>query len=127
MFRFDSSFAKQAADEECSDVLRAILFWTISQHGRLYDHKVWGKEEKAQFMARHKPWPKKKELFAKKHYTDIAVETGKWLDNREIFVFCYLVRNFWKEVVREGMREDEIWVTSLFDLVLNVVKPTQPM
>ena len=127
MFRFDNSFAKQAVDEDCSDVLRAILFWIISQHGRLYDHKVWGKEEQAQFMARHKPWPKKKELFAKKHYADIAVETGKWLDNREIFIFCYLVRNFWKRVVREEMREDEIWVTSLFDLVLNVVKPTKPV
>lgn len=127
MFRFESLFAKQTADEECSDVLRAILFWIISQHGRLYDHKTWGKEEQSQFMARHRPWPKKKEFFAKRHYTDIAIETSKWLDNREIFVFCYLVRNFWKEVVREGMREDEIWVTSLFDLVLNVVKPTEPV
>lgn len=126
MFRFESSFTKQAADDGCSDVLRAILFWIISQHGRLYSHKVWGKEEQAQFMARHKPWPKEQGAFAKKYYADIALETGKWLDDREIFVFCYLVRKFWEKVVKEGMREDEIWATSLFDLVLNVVKPTKP-
>ena len=126
MFRFESSFLKQAIDEGCHDVLRAILFWVISQHGRLYNHKVWGKEEQAQFMARHKPWPKQQGAFAKKHYADIALEIGRWLDDREIFIFCYLVRNFWEEVVAQGMREDEIWVTSLFDLVLNVVKPTLP-
>jgi len=126
MFRFESSFARQAIDEGCHDVLRAILFWIISQHGRLYSHKVWGKEEQAQFVARHKPWPKEQMAFAKKHYADIALETGKWLDDREIFIFCYLVRNFWQQVVKEEMREDEIWVTSLFDLVLNVVKPTKP-
>ncbi len=125
MFRFESSFTKQAIEEDCSDVLRAMLFWIISQHGRLYDHKVWGKEEQAQFMARHKPWPKQRGIFAKKYYADIAIETGKWLDDREIFVFCYLVRKFWEQVVKEGMREDEIWVTSLFDLVLNVAKPTR--
>jgi len=126
MFRFESSLAKLAIEEECHDVLRAILFWVISQHGRLYSHKVWGKEEQAQFIARHKPWPKQQLAFAKKYYADIALETGKWLDDREIFVFCYLVRNFWRKVVREEMREDEIWVASLFDLVLNVVKPTKP-
>ena len=86
----------------------------------------WGKEEQAQFMARHKPWPKHKSLFAQKYYADIALEVGKWLDDREIFIFCYLVRNFWRKVVREEMREDEIWIASLFELVLNVVKPTQP-
>ncbi|MEK9184946.1 MAG: hypothetical protein AAB866_02150, partial [Patescibacteria group bacterium] len=94
MFRFGSSFAKQAMDDECSDVLRAILFWIISQHGRGYNHKVWGKEEQAQFLASHKPWPKQQGIFVKKYYTDIAIETGKWLDDREIFVFCYLVRKF---------------------------------
>ena len=126
MFRFESSFVKQAADEGCSDVLRAILFWIVSQHGRLYGHKIWGKEEQAQFMTRHKPWPKQQRSFAKKHYADIAIEAGKWIDDREIFIFCYLVRNFWQKVVKEEMREDEIWVASLFDLVLNVVEPTKP-
>jgi len=126
MFRFESIFSKQAIDDGWSDVLRAILFWVISQHGRLYDHKVWGKEEQAQFMARHKPWPKQKGLFAQRYYADIALEVGKWLDDREIFIFCYLVRNFWRKVVREEMREDEIWIASVFDLVLNVVKPTRP-
>ena len=123
MFRFQSSFVKQAADDGCSDVLRAMLFWLVSQHGRLFSHKVWGKEEQAHFMARHKPWPKKQGVFAKKYFTEVAIEVGKWIDDREIFVFAYLVRKFWENVVKKGMREDEIWVASLFDLVINVVKP----
>ncbi len=63
MFRFESSFTKQSIEEGCFDVLRAILFWVISQHGRLYENKSWGKEEKARFIERHKPWPKRKMSF----------------------------------------------------------------
>ena len=126
MFRFESSFIKQAINESCFDVLRAILFWTVSRRGRLYEHKSWGKHEKARFIEQHKPWPKQKIAFVQKYYTDITIEVGKWLDDREIFVFCYLVRNFWERVVAEGFREDEIWVTSLLNLVVNVVKPIKP-
>ena len=86
--------------------------------GRGRESPIYGK---AQTLAERTGIP-----FAKKHYSAIALEVGKWLDDREIFVFCYLVRNFWEKVVAEEMREDEIWVTSLFDLVLNVVKPTKP-
>ncbi len=123
MFRFQSSFISQAVDEGCLDVLRAILFWVIPQQGRLSEHAVWSKEEQAQFIKRHQPWPKHKLAFAKKHFQAIALEAGKWVDDRALFVFAYLVRKFWQRVVTEKMREDEIWVTGLFDVVLNVVKP----
>lgn len=122
MFRFESSFAQLAIDAGCFDVLRAIVFWTVFYHGRLYDHKIWGEAEKVQFMARHKPWPKKKRLFTEKHYVEIAREAGKWVDDRVIFVFAYLVRKFWENVVEKGLKEDEIWVAGFFDLVLNVIK-----
>jgi len=73
-------------------------------------------------MARHKPWPKQKLLFAQKYFTDIAKEAGKFLDDRALFVFGYLVHQFWQQVVKEELKEDEIWITGFFDLVLNVVK-----
>lgn len=123
IFRFESSFTKKAIKENCFDVLRAIIFWVVFYHGRLYDHKIWGEAEKSQFMARHEPWPEHKRIFAEKYYADIAREAGKWVDDRAIFVFGYLVRNFWENVVKQKYREDEIWITGLFDLVINVVQP----
>lgn len=123
MFRFESSKAKEAAAVGCDDVLRSILFWVVSQQGRLEGHKAWSAAEQAQFIARHKPWPKRKRHFAEQHFTEIAAEAGRWVDDRTLFIFGYLVRKFWKNVEEEGLSEEEIWVTSLFDLLLNVVKP----
>ncbi len=123
IFRFKSSLTKKAIKDNCFDVLRAIIFWIVSQHSRLYEHKIWSEAEKAQFMVRHEPWPEKKRTFAEKHYVDIAIEIGKQIDDQAIFIFGYLVRKFWENVVKEKYREDEIWVTNFFDLVVNVLEP----
>ncbi len=123
IFRFESSFKQQAIDENCFDVLRAILFWVITQRQRLANHKAWSKVEERRFIAQHKPWPKQKLAFVKQHYSAIAKETGKWFDDIVLFIFCYLIRNFWKEgVVKEGLKEDVIWATSFYDLFVNVVE-----
>lgn len=125
MFRFKSSFTKHAARAHCEDVLRAILFWTTSQQGRLNDHKRWSKVEQAQFMARHEPWPSQKRAFAEQYFTRIAREVTKWIDDRALFIFGYLVRQFWKKVLKEKLYEAEIWVTDLFDPMLNVIERVQ--
>lgn len=52
-----------------------------------------------------------------------SVEVVKWIDDCALFVFGYLVRKFWKEVVKQRSREDEIWVTSFLNLDINAVKP----
>lgn len=43
MLRFKSSskIRRAASAAQCEDVLRAILLWTISQQGRLIEHKRW--------------------------------------------------------------------------------------
>lgn len=122
MFRFKSSFTTQSTDAQCEDVLRSIIFWAISQQGRLNEHKPWSVAEKAQFIARHKPWPKRKLAFAKRYFTDVAKEVDKWVDDRALFIFGYLVRRFSENVLVEHLYEEEIWVTSHFDPLLNVIR-----
>lgn len=122
MLRFKSSFTTQAARAHCEDVLRAILFWTISQQGRLLDHKRWSEAEQAQFIARHEPWSPQKRAFAEQYFTRIAGEVTKWIDDRALFIFGYLVRKFWARVLEEKLFEAEIWVTDLFDTTLNVIE-----
>ena len=122
MFRFESSSKIQAATTEahCEDVLRATLLWVISQPGRLDDHKPWSEAEQAQFISRHQPWPEHKLAFAQQHFADIAKEVAQWADDRALFVFGYLVRKFWEQVIAEKMYEAEIWAASNFDQLLNV-------
>ncbi|MDP3661420.1 MAG: hypothetical protein Q8R17_01015 [bacterium] len=122
MFRFNSSFADTAAHDNCSDVLRCILFSVIARQGRLYEHKLWGKAEERWFIASHEPWPKKKRVFVEKHFADIAREVNKWIDDRSLFMFAYLVRQFGEKVLAEQLYEKEIWVTNLFDQNLNVIR-----
>lgn len=122
MFRFESSYAATAAQAGCSDVLRCILFSTIARQGRLYEHKLWGKAEEAQFIRNHTPWPARKRAFAKQHFADIAKEVNKWIDDRALFIFAYLVKQFADQVLIEQLYEKEIWVTNLFDQNLNVVR-----
>lgn len=122
MLRFRSSFTKQAAKAHCEDVFRAILFWTISQQGRLNDHKRWSEAEQSQFIARHEPWPTHKRAFAEQYFGRIAGEVTKWIDDRALFIFGYLVRKFWARVLEEKLFEAEIWVIDLFDTTLNVIE-----
>ncbi len=122
MFRFESSFADTAAQAGCSDVLRCILFTCIARQGRLYEHKLWGKAEEAQFMRNHAPWPARKRAFAQQHFADIAREVNKWIDDRTLFIFAYLVRKFGRKVLTEQLYEQEIWVANLFDQNLNVIR-----
>ena len=99
-----------------------ILFSIIARQGRLYEHKLWGKAEEDQFIRNHAPWPVRKRVFARQHFTDIAKEVNLWIDDRALFIFAYLVRQFGRKVLTEQLYEKEIWVTNLFDQNLNVVR-----
>lgn len=125
MFRFNSDFTQEANEKDCFDVLRAIIYWVVGQRGHLKEYKAWSKEGKDQFMKWHDAWfkqEKRKMTFAKQHYSAIAAETIKWVDDRALFVFGYLVRKFWQRVLKEKIKESQIWVTNFFDMVLNVVE-----
>lgn len=78
--------------------------------------------EKRWFIASHEPWPKKKLAFAKCYYAPIAKEVNQWIDDRALFIFSYLVKEFGEKVLAEQLYEKEIWVTNLFDQNLNVVR-----
>jgi hypothetical protein len=122
IFRLESSYTDKAKEADCLDVLRSILFWVIGQQGRPDIHKGWSKAEMRHYLTRHTPWIKHKRVFAQENFTKIAQEVAQWMGDRALFIFCYLVRQFWEQVLKEKMDEAEIWVASSFDLQLNVIK-----
>ncbi len=125
MFRLKSAFLEKAVRADCRDVLRAMLFWVLSREGRLRGHYRWDRGEKARFLTANQPWLKHKKMFAEKYFGLVAREATKFIDDYWLFVFGYLVRNFWKTVLAKGRREDQIWVTSLSNLSVNIVKRVQ--
>lgn len=122
MFRFESSYTETATQAGYSDVLRCILFSIIAKQGHLNEHKRWGKAEEQRFLANHEPWPKKKRAFVKRYYASIVREVNQWIDDRALFIFAYLVRQFGEKVLTEQLYEKEIWVTNLFDQNLNIIR-----
>ncbi len=115
MFRFASSFAHTAEEAGCSDVLRCILVWLMSRQGRIAGHKMWFESEKRLFLKNQPPFPKRKHDFVERYFTDIAREVNRWLDDRGLFTFAYLVHKFAENVLAEQLYEQEIWVTNLFN------------
>ena len=126
MLRFVSSpryeeFQRIAEEKNCEDVLRSILYCVITRLGRLDEETGWGADERERFLKDHSAWTKQKRIFAKKHFVDIAKEAQKWVDDCCLFLFGYLVRKFWQNVVAKQEYEEEIWATSLFSMNLNVI------
>lgn len=122
MFRLPSRYARTAHAAGCADVLRAILYWTISSQGHTLEHRVWSEAEQGRFIEHHQPWPPHKEAFATQYYRRIAQEVAKWRDDCALFVFGYLVRKFAEKVLEERKRETEIWIASFFNMTVNVMK-----
>src|SRR3989344_7727426 len=115
MFRFQSSFISVAEKAGCRDVIRSVLAWLIARQGRLYEHRMWSNGERAQFIKNHEPWPKHKHAFVEQYFVGIAKEVNKWIDDRALFIFAYLVHQFAEKVLVEQLYEQEIWVTNLFN------------
>ncbi len=126
IFRFKSRYTKAAERENCTDVLRSILYFAITARGFVSGEAVWDEAHKTQYIANHAPWvDDSKREFAEKHFTAIARETIKWTDNCALFIFAYLVREFSQEVLKSGKLEEEIWVMSFFGVTLNVIKKSK--
>lgn len=126
IFRIESSFTEEARRMESYDVLEAMKRWIMAEHNRL-DHVLpWSKEEQDHFIVLHGVWPEHKREFVVQYYERVAKEAKRWIDDINLFIFGYLVRRFWKEVVslhvREQDKEEELWVASFFNLNLNIVK-----
>ncbi len=122
MFRFKSAFEEVARAADCLDVLRCLIFWAIRRHTLINERKLWSKPEEKLFLASQAPWPAKKQAFVEQYYRPVLQELHQWFDDRALFVFGYLVRQFAENVLAEELYEEEIWVTSIFEQHLNVIR-----
>lgn len=125
MFRLPSTYHQEAIDAGYFDVFRSILYWTISSQGHHDKHVPWSKAEQTLFLKHHHHWTKGKQAFVRKYFAPISQEVAKWIDDCALFIFGYLVRKFAEQVLATQRQEDQIWVTSFFNLTLNIVKSVQ--
>ena len=131
MFKFENSrMENHALCAGYPDVYRAILYWVLSQYGQADDYRHWNVEERRLFVERHSSWSSEKRAYADDAFIRIARRIAKWIDDCGLFIFGYLVRLFWQKIVelhqkRHTSLEDEIWVTSIFHIDINVLRPTK--
>jgi hypothetical protein len=117
----DGEIKKEAIAQGCEDVLQAMLSWVINSDYLLSDQRAWSPQERERFFERHMPWSQQKLEFAEQFFTLVMQQASKWVDDCALYVFGFLVRRFWNEVLRRRTREEEIWVTSFFSLHVNRV------
>lgn len=122
MFRFESQFQAEAEKMRCGDALRAIHIWFMDFSGNLWEQRPWDSAEKEKFIHHRSPWPEHKLAFVDEYFEAVIKEAAKWLGDCVLFTFGYLIRKFLETVRERGYREDEIWLTSIFNLRLNVIK-----
>jgi hypothetical protein len=132
MFKFEDRRAEALAQKHhYPEVYRAILSFILAEYAHTDNYKIWAEPEFERFFQRHASfWSKKKEEFARKLYKRLAPKMAKWIVDCGLFIFGYLIREFWNRIVelnknRGTPLEDEIWVASVFHLSINVMKPVQ--
>ncbi len=125
MFTFESSYALEAANVGCQDVLRAMLFWMINRGVRLTEVARWDKAELKRFMKEYEPFTPHKKAFTQKYFELVALEIYKWMGDWFLFVFGYLVRKFSEKLAELGRPEEEIWVTMFTNLIVSAMKKTE--
>jgi hypothetical protein len=129
IFAFNHRVEKRATKAGHLDVYRAILYWVMSVYGHTEHDVFWGEGEMQRFLARRSDWSPEKRRYAKRLYKELAATITKWIDDCGLFIFGYLVRALWNQIVfltqigEEAKLEDEIWVSSIFHFNINVMKP----
>jgi hypothetical protein len=122
IFKLESKHQAAAKAAGCYDVLEALMRWVMAEHMRLDHILPWSAGEKRRFTRLHGSWPHYKRVFLNNYYEPITKEVKQWVDDTGLFVFGYLVRRFWREVLEQQMNEEEIWTVSWFNVNLNIVK-----
>ena len=122
IFLFESKL-EVARKKGYEQIVQSITSWLLMN----YYHRVallpYGEVEVQRFIDEHVPFSEQELAYIKANYPAIATEILKWFDDCVLFTFGYLARRFWKRVAEVGKREDEIWVTSFFNLGINTLRP----
>ncbi len=131
MFRFvDEELEIKAYADGYPEVYRAVQYWVMSEYGHTDNYLVWDERERERFISRHVMWSSEQRKYARLLYEKLTPKLVKWIADCGLIVFGYIVREFWKEIVslnaiEGGSLEDEIWVTSVFQLNINSMEPVR--
>lgn len=122
IFRFESDLPT-AKNKGTERIVQSITSWLLMN----YYHRValppYDETHIQQFVAEHPSFSEPDLAYITNNYAAIATEILKWFDDCVLFTYGYLARRFWKRVAEVGRREDEVWVTSFFNLGINVLRP----
>lgn len=124
MFKYESTLEEEAKTLGHRDVIRSITMWCIDRPTALDTEYAWHSSQRIAFLEHHHRWPDEKRDFAERYFEGIAREVACWKSDCGLFIFGYLVHKFSQHLLSQGLREDEIWVTGLWNLAVYITKRT---
>jgi len=119
IFQFESKL-EVTKEKGAEGIIQSIVSWLLANYNLAFPVL---NELQRDRIAEHTPLTERERAYVENHYMAIAAEVLKWFDDCVLFIFGYLTRRFWKQVSKAGRQEDEIWVTSFFNLGVNIVRP----
>jgi len=124
IFRFSGKKMDRYAKKiGCDDVFRSIIFFILRERGQIAGEAPWDESMYKRFMEMHEPWLiQLKKIYAERHFSKIAMEVRKWIEDCALFTYGYLVRKFSEKVLETKRIEEEIWITSFFNVTVNAIK-----
>jgi hypothetical protein len=102
-------------------IVQSITSWLLANYRLAFP--VLNEAQRDGFISELAPLTETELSYVKDHYMTIASEVLKWFDDCALFTFGYLARRFWTRVAEAGKREDEIWITTFFNVGVNVLQP----
>lgn len=122
IFRFDieSLIGKK---KEYGRMVQSATSWLLINYYHRLTFPASSEVERDRFIFEHGPFSEDKLAYIRQSYPIIATEVLKWFDDCILFTFGYLARRFWKQVAEVGRQEDEIWVTSFYNVGINMLRP----
>ena len=120
IFRFESK-RKAVKVRGMEGMMQSITSWLLANYRLAFP--VLNENQRDRFIAEHSPLTDSELAYVQNYYMSIAAEVLKWFDDCVLFTFGYLARRFWERVAEEGKQEDEIWVTSFFNVGVNILRP----
>jgi len=128
---------RKAEKEGMTAVYRSLLYFAVDEYGKGGNRILWSRRQQERFLDQYELAGKERD-FAEQNFRSVMRTVAKYLDDCGLFLFGFLVRTFWwwvadlvahlgKKSIWKAKLEDEIWVSSIFGVSINIMKPIKSL
>lgn len=113
----DSVIPQPRTGDDHSRMLRTLIGWYLDRNS--LDHRtgvMFQEFTRACPEVSHPPFN-----LTLGQFDPVLRRVQDWIDSCALFIFCYFVRRFCQRVLETQSYEEQVWVTSFFNLSINIM------